>query len=143
MRKGIALMLLAGPAAAQTIQPGQWQTTSTVQQMEMPGMPAGLAGLVKRKPTTISNCVTPEQAKAGPQEMLKSAPECRFTRFSMAGGKYASEMVCARGGMTTTATSTGTYSATSLDAVSRIVGTGDHQMKMTVAVSGRRVGECR
>lgn len=131
---------VATPALAQSIQPGQWQTTSTVSSMNMPGLPPAALAAMKGHPTTVSNCVTPEQAKAGPKELLKSAPSCTFNRFSMAGGRIDSEMVCARGGRTTTATTTGSYTPVSMTATSKVVAEG---MTITATVSGKRIGDCK
>ncbi|SFR86251.1 DUF3617 domain-containing protein [Sphingomonas jatrophae] len=133
---------LAAPAAAQ-VTPGQWKITAAVTEAEMPGVPAMVMGMIK-KPRTITQCVTPEQAKQGPQEMMKRDKSCRFTRYSMTGGKLDAEMVCTQpGGGTLTAVSRGTYTADSFQSVADMVGTGAHPMKMTVATSGKLAGECK
>lgn len=135
---------LALPCAAEAqVAPGQWEIAMTIKSIEMPGAPAGVAAMMAGKTRTIKQCITPEQAARGPQEMLKTSKTCAFTRYSMAGGKLSSEMVCKQNGMTMTATSTGNYTPTSFNAVGRSVSTGQMPMTVTSTAAGRRVGDCK
>lgn len=140
--------LLTAPAAAQAqVTPGQWEMTSTVTSMEMPGAPPQVAQMMKSrmaggKQNRVSYCITPEQAKQGPQEMLKQNPSCRFTKYSMKAGSLSTEMTCQQNGGTMTARSSGSYTATSFNVTSSAVMSGQMSMKMTTTGTGRRIGPC-
>ncbi|WP_337128868.1 hypothetical protein, partial [Staphylococcus aureus] len=74
MIRPFLLLLLPLPllaAAATPIQPGKWRTTVTVVDMTMPGMPPGVAAMMKRKPTVVTACVTPADAAAGPRRVIE------------------------------------------------------------------------
>ena len=146
MRHPLLFALLAAVpalAAAQSVTPGKWEITNTVESMDMPGAPPGIAAMMKGHPIKVSHCVTPEEAARGPQDMMKSRKECQFTRYSMAGGKLSSEMVCKQGGGTMTAVSTGSVTATSFTTSARTVMTGSQPMTMSGTWVGRRVGDCK
>lgn len=139
----IAGCLLMAPVTAQAqIQPGQWQATSKVQSLDMPGAPPQVAKMMNGKTTNMSYCITPEQAAKGPQEMLKQNPSCHFTKYLMAGGRISTEMTCAQKGGTMTAQANGSYTPTSFSMTSNTVMTGKMSMKMTSSSTGRRVGPC-
>lgn len=64
----LPLLLAAGPATV--ITPGKWVTTVEIVDVKMPGAPPGVAAAMKGRPTTVSTCITPEQAPGSP------APRC-------------------------------------------------------------------
>lgn len=131
------------PAAVHAqVQPGQWESTVTVQSIDMPGAPPQMAAMMKGKTTRQSYCITPEQAAKGPQEMLKQNPSCRFTKYSMAGGVISTAMTCSQNGGTMTAQANGKYNSTSFNVTSTAVMSGRMSMRMTSASSGRRLGPC-
>jgi hypothetical protein len=134
----------AAPAIAQSspIQPGQWQIAITVNAMEMPGAPAGIARMMVGRTTRVKHCITPADAARGPQELIKSDKSCTFSRYSMAGGKLQSTMTCKRGGNLVTTETTGSFDATSFTATGRSVTTGSMPMTMTATSVGRRLGNC-
>lgn len=138
------LLLLALPAAGHAqVQPGQWDIAVTVNSIDMPGAPPGIAKMMAGKTTRVSQCITPEQAAKGPQEMLRQNRGCRFTRYGMAGGRLNSEMVCDMQGGKMTATTSGSFTPVGFSATGRSVMTGVHAMTMTSTSVGRRVGACR
>ena len=147
MRIIIAVLIAAAPtgllAQAVSIQPGQWETTLKIQSMTMEGAPPQVAAMMRGHTTTVRSCLTAADAAKGPQELLKTNKSCSFTRYDMAGGRLSTEMVCRQGGSTTTATSTGSYTPTSMTAQSHVVGTGRMAMNMTSTVTGRRIGDCK
>ncbi len=141
-----ALLALPGIAHGQAsgVQPGQWEIAVTVQSIDMPGAPPGIAQMMAGKTTKVKHCITPEEASRGPQDMLKSNKSCSFTRYSMAGGKLSSQMVCKQSGGTMTATSTGSFTPTSFTANGRSVTTGGGMpMTVTATTVGKRIGDCR
>ena len=143
----IIVALLSMPAAAQAqVAPGQWQMTYNVTSMDLPGAPPQMAQMMKSRMAqgakTMTYCITPEQAKQGPQEMLKQSPSCRFTRYSMQGGTISTEMTCAQNGGSMTVKSNGRYTADSFAVTSNAVMTGGMNMRMASTSSGKRVGPC-
>ena len=138
----VAALVLAAPAIAQ-VTPGKWDIVTTINSVDMPGAPPFIANMMKGKPIKISHCLTAEEAARGPQEMMKSRKECRFTRYSMAGGKLDSVMVCEQGSNVTTATSTGSFTSTGFTSNARSVTTGNQPMTMTMTAVGTRTGDCK
>lgn len=139
-----ALAVLAMPvgALAAGVQPGQWQIAVTINSADMPGAPPAVAKMMVGRTTTLKQCITPEDAARGPQDMLKSDKNCVFTRYSMVGGKLSSEMTCKQRGSTVTAVSAGSFTPTSFTANGRSTMTGDMPMTMTSTVVGKRIGDC-
>jgi hypothetical protein len=139
------VVLAASPAlaAAQAVQPGQWDILTTVQSVDMPGAPPQMAAMMKGRPIRVSQCITAADAAKGPQQLMKSNKQCRFTRYSMTGGRLSSEMVCDQGGGTMTATSTGSFTPTSFTTTGRTVMTGAQKMTMTATTVGKRIGACK
>ena len=140
-----ACMAIASAADAQRtgLMPGQWEIVTTIESMEMPGAPPGMANMMKGHPTTIRHCLTPEEAARGPQDIMKAGKACSFTHYSMVGGRLSSQMVCKMGGGTMTATSTGSFTPTGFTTRGRSVMTGGHAMTMTASGVGRRIGDCK
>jgi hypothetical protein len=75
--------------------------------------------------------------------MLKSSPSCHFTRYSMTGGRFSSEMVCSQNGAKVTSRSSGNFTPVSFTATGSSEMSGPQSMRMTTTVLGRRLGDCR
>lgn len=144
--KPTVLIVIAGlacaTAASAQITPGQWEIASTITSIEGSAIPPAVAKMMTGKTVTVKNCVTPEQAKQGPQEMLKGSKTCTVAKYSMTGGRYTSEVVCKQGGVTITTTGQGQFSPTSFTGQGRAVMTGGTSMVQTQTMSGKRVGDC-
>ena len=143
---GAGLVVVSGAALAQAfaVQPGEWDIAATVNSVDMPGAPPGLTAAMIGKTKHISHCITPEEAARGPQDMMKSDKSCKFTRYSMVGGKLSSEMVCQQGGGTMTASSTGSFTSTTFTSSGRsVMKAGPSTMTLTATTVGKRVGECK
>lgn len=140
-----APLLLILPAATSSlpIQPGKWQSTVTILDMQSPNMPPGVGAAMRAHPTVVTGCVTAAQAADGPRSVLQgSNGKCRFTSFNATGGRLNSVMVCAFTSGTMTVTSNGSYTATTMDVSGSSVSTGRMQMTTRTHTSGRRVGAC-
>lgn len=130
-------------AQAPVVTPGQWEMAVTINTVDMPNAPPMVAKMMQGRTSTIRHCITPEEAARGPQEAMKSDKSCSFTHYSAAGGKLSSEMVCTQSRGTLTATSSGTYTATSFAATGKSVMSGSNPMTMTTTTSGHRIGDCK
>jgi hypothetical protein len=75
--------------------------------------------------------------------MMKADKACSFTRYTLTGGVFDSEVVCKRPTGTMTARSTGRYTQTAFTAQSKMTGTGRMAMTMTASLSGKLVGPCK
>lgn len=145
-------------ANAQTLTPGQWSTTTEVVSVDLPGLPAQTAAAMKDQMTnaigrqTVSeNCVTPEQAKTPPAELLagSNAGDCRFGKYAMAGGTLDATLSCkpaAGGEMTMTMAGPFSGDSFALDATMQVappgVGSGK-AMTIKTRMTGKRNGECK
>jgi hypothetical protein len=108
-----------------TIRPGQWQSTMTIQEMDMPGMPPE----------------TQDQMK----KMFAGNDQCRYDHFTMGGGKIDAQMHCNQQGTTQTMTMAGTYGPESyaMQMTSKTEGgPAGEPMSMKMKVEAKRIGEC-
>ncbi len=133
----------AGIAPGGGVMPGQWDIAVTTLSMEMPDMPPEVAASMAGKTVHVKHCITPEEASRGPQELLKQDKSCKFTNYSMVGGRLNSTTVCGQpGGGTMTATSSGTFTPTRFTTTGKSVMVGRMTMKITATTVGTRIGAC-
>ncbi|WP_425230530.1 DUF3617 domain-containing protein [Sphingomonas sp.] len=140
-----ALLCVAAMAPGQPgpIQPGRWTTTLTITDIHVPGALPRIAAMMRGHPTTVSACVTPAQAAAGPRAVAdRSGGRCRYTSFTMSGGHIEGSMVCAQPGSTMTMHSTGSYTPTSMTMDASGQATGRSPMTMRSHAVSRRTGAC-
>jgi hypothetical protein len=134
-------VLLAAPAlAAPQVTPGEWQSTSVIEQVSMPGMPPEALAMMKGRPTTVRYCLTPEEAEARPEKLFDSDGKCRATRFSLASGTLDAEMQCKTDRGPMTITMQGQYTAATYTMTSRMV---SGPMTMLSRVTAKRLGPCK
>ncbi len=140
----ILLAALAAPAAATDggFRPGQWSVVVTVNSASIPGLPSAAAQAMQGQPRRFSECISAEQAISGPQELLREAPGCSFTSYSMADGRISADMRCSQGGGTMASHISGTYAATSMRATSEATASGRIAMRLTSTIVGRWIGAC-
>ena len=122
------------PAAAQNMQPGQWQFTTT---MTSPTMSQPQVG-------TISKCVSKAEADDPPGFMGgDNAAGCVLTRGASAPGSHSWTIACEKQGVT--GTGKATYDLTRLDSEIRMTVTmkeGGQKIEMTNRTQGRYIGPC-
>lgn len=137
------LVTAAAPPAQLPIQPGRWTQTITVTDIQMPGATAGMAQSMRGRPTTISTCITPQQAADGPRAALqRTIGTCHYTSYSFANGRLASTFVCTRPSGTLTTQTSGSFTPVAMDVVAVGNSVGRSPMRMTTHVTGHRVGAC-
>ncbi|WP_174291338.1 DUF3617 domain-containing protein [Sphingomonas bacterium] len=137
----VLLLIAAGPTLP--VKPGKWETTATIDEASMPGMPAFLTKRMIGHATTVSQCITPEQAANGPRAMMENSNgKCHYTEFNATGGKFNATMACEMPSGTMTSTASGTYTATTLDLTSSGTMTGPRAMTTKSHSSGHYVGPC-
>ncbi|MGZ8347716.1 MAG: DUF3617 domain-containing protein [Allosphingosinicella sp.] len=139
-------------AGSSSIQPGQWEMTTSFSTVEAPGMPpealqAMRAQLANQRQTQTS-CITPEQA-ANPAGGLMntggSGPNgCQFSKSTFAGGAIDVQGTCpGPTGGSMTMSWQGNYTPTTMEGqFTTAVEGGPQAMRMVGTMSGRRVGDC-
>lgn len=130
------------------VNPGQWRSTVTIEEMTMPGMPPEVAEQMKSirgREQTHEQCLTPEQAKRPKEDFFGGKDNCRYERFAMGNGKIDAVMNCSEGGATQKMTMAGTYSGDSYRMQMRMEAAPGGQvggMAMKMRVDAKRIGEC-
>lgn len=140
---------VARAMAAVKMQPGQWEATNEILSAKAPGIPdEALRRMVGQK-TTVSNCVTPEQAARPSANFLAAQKDsdCTYQDFSMEGGRMKGVMTCTSGPMPgkMVMNMNGRYEPRTYD-MNMKMNVGDMPGGMTMTIeartTGRRVGEC-
>ena len=128
------------------IQPGEWEVTTQMVNIEAPNMPPETAAAMKQNmgaKTTGRQCVTPEEAAGG--EFVSPDPDAQCTKegISFAGGRIQGAMTCTSDEGKATITMSGSHSGTSYDMRSKVTSANEAgSVTMESRVTGRRLGEC-
>ena len=132
------------------IDPGEWVSKVTVQEMNFPGMPPQFQEQMKkaiasRQSEGSKHCVTPADAKKPKEDFFAGKDNsCRFAHFTMGGGRMDIQMVCQEEGGTRTSNMSGTYTPTnySMDVSSNMSGGAQSGAAMKMHVDAQRIGDC-
>jgi hypothetical protein len=152
-------LLFACSGSSTTLQPGQWEMTSRMTNVELPGVPEQLAAQMRtamlNQPQTQNRCITPAEAANPAGGMMNpsgSTEGCTFTDQTFSGGTIRVSGTCpAPGGRGSVRTSlNGTYTATTMEARLEAEVTappgGPPGMPQTIRMqgnlTGRRTGDC-
>ena len=135
-----------GGSAAVTMQPGEWEMTTTVTRMNVPGMPAGMNAPMPG-PQTARNCLTEEEARQASSNFLNettgAGEGCTSQNSSMSGGRIQATVQCNRPEGQVRMTMNGQYTATTLDMTQQVQTSAQGQnVEMEARITGRRVGDC-
>ena len=135
--------------SGQMVQPGLWESKVTVQEMNIPGMPAQYADKMKQSIAEHRNeasrhCIKPEDVKKPKEDFFGADKSCRYDHFTMGGGKIDVAMVCHREGTTQNMNVNGSYTPTTYSIDTSMTGSGGHEngMSMKMHVDSERVGDC-
>ena len=130
---------------------GEWKVSGTLEEMNIPGMPAEAQSAMKQAigkqgNMTYDYCLTPEQAKRPQGKFFndKAANNCRYDHFNMGGGKIDAVMRCEGKPSSMTMTIGGTYGADNYATHVQMNMEGGAQgaMSMKMRSEAKRVGEC-
>lgn len=140
---------VAGQLSEMKIQPGQWEATNEIVSANAPGMPADVLKNMIGQKTTVSNCITPEQA-AKPSANFLAAQEnnkCTYQDWVMKDGRMTGTMTCEGGQMPgkVIMNMAGNYGETRYDLDMDMNTTGlpgGLSMNIKAKTTGRRTGEC-
>lgn len=146
--KSLSAAEVSKEAGKLRLQPGTWETTTVITDIEVSGLPAGATDAAKGTPTTTRNCITPEQAARPDANVLSGTRDgnCTYQRFSMADSRIDAAMTCSPRGLpgTMAMTLTGGYTprAFGIGMDMKADLPGNTAMAMKATVRGKRVGEC-
>lgn len=133
------------------VRPGKWRSEVTIEEVNMPGMPAEMVERVKtmmaeNHPKSFESCLTEEEARRPKEDFFAGrSNQCRYDHFTMEGGKIDAQMRCEQQGTTQVMEMEGSYSPDAYAmtmATSTEGGTGAGAMTMRMRVDSKRVGEC-
>ncbi len=144
---GIAAAAIATSAAA--ITPGNWETTSRLDDIVLPaGMPAGAEDMMRQmlgsEGITAQSCITQDQIDNAPQQLFDQTDgDCEYTDFAMAGGELHAVAQCRTDEGAMNMVMDGTYTDTTYAIAMRMQGDmGMGEMTMHFDVTGQRIGDC-
>jgi hypothetical protein len=135
--------------SGQMVQPGLWESKVTVEEMNMPGVPAQYLDRMKQSMAEHRNqasrrCITADEVKQPKEDFFGADKSCKYDHFTMGGGKIDIAMVCHEDETTNTMNVSGSYTPTTYSIDSAMTGSGGAQngMTMKMHVDSHRVGEC-
>lgn len=155
----LVLIAACSGGASDSIQPGQWETTVRMTEIELPGVPEPVAAQMRQamanQAQTQSRCITPEEAANPTRGMVNpsgDAQGCTFTDQTFAGGRIQVAGNCPAPGNqgSVTTTMTGSYTPTTMEAqvtaevrpgASAPPG-GPQVVRMRGNMTSRRTGDC-
>ncbi|GEM_PF-3687063 len=137
---------LSTPVLAQTFEPGQWRSVTTVTKVQLNGGSAGPADALIGSSTPVALCLTAEDLAArGPEALFTPSGHCAFSALDMDDGALSFRATCRQPGRSVEATMTGegTYTATSYSAVAvTSIPTPDGPLTMEAEDTAERIGDC-
>lgn len=135
--------------AGTMVEPGLWESKVTVQEMNIPGMPAEYADKMKQsfaehRNDSSKHCITQADVKRPKGDFFGADKSCKYDHFTMGGGKIDVAMVCQEEGGSQSMNVSGSYTPTSYSIDTSMTGSGGHEngMTMKMHVDSQRVGEC-
>jgi hypothetical protein len=142
----------AGVSSDNVLHAGQWRLKSTMDEMNIPGLPASAQAEMKgvmgeKKVYTVEYCLSAEEAKHPRGKFFtgKESDNCKYDHFDMAGGRIDAVMRCEgkpSGSMKMTVS--GTYSPDSYTSRVAMEMSGGREGGMTMKMhsEAHRIGEC-
>jgi|GEM_PF-892066 len=125
--------------------PGQYQVTTEIVEVAIPGMPAELSANIAKEMaagTSITYCITEQDSAKAAREMAgkSGAGDCKFNTYEVSGNTINTEMVCAGpNGQNGTIRTSGTIGAEGMEVTADSEFPG---MKMKTRVLTKRLGDC-
>lgn len=129
------------------LKPGQWESSFTLEDIDMPNLPGGGARMKEQMKkmmsrTSIRYCVTPQEAENPSGKMFSGQEnkDCTYKGFNVGGGSVKGEVSCKSEGGAMTAVMSGSYSPESyemhMDMKSSAAAQGA-EMRMKAKTSGK------
>lgn len=142
----------AAGGAAVMVNPGRWEGTTTMHEIDIPGMPPEAREQMKAQIGAAQNfasCVTEEDVKQQKAFFTGTHDDksCKYDHFEMANGKVSAALKCDRGAegrMEMTMDGSYTPDRYEMKMASKAEGgpAAAGQMTMSMSVQAKRVGVC-
>jgi hypothetical protein len=140
---------VASELAGVQIEPGLWESSAEIIEVEAPGMPLEVVAQRKGPRGSSRSCITAEQAQRPDANFLAAQQEsdCTYRDFSMRDGRMSGTMTCTGGAGEgeMQMQMEGEYGPRSYDMTMTMAGEGmgdGQQMTMRVRTQARRIGDC-
>ena len=131
------------------VNPGKWQQTVTLLEVDSPGMPPEAKQMMQRamdQAQVHDVCLTPEQAKSPKEDFFTGADKnCRYEHFSWGGGKIDLKLNCKHPNATQTMAMVGSYAPDNYTMTMTTTNEGggpQGQLTMKMKVDAKRIGAC-
>ena len=131
------------------INPGKWQQTVTLVDIESPGMPPEAKAMMQKamgEAQVHEVCLSPEQAKSPKEDFFAGADKnCRYEHFNWGGGKIDLKLNCKHPNAVQTMVLVGDYKPDSYVMTMTAANEGAspaEQMVMKMKVDAKRIGDC-
>lgn len=134
------------------VRPGKWESKVAIEEIEIPGMPAGMQEQMKKtfaehQTAGFTSCLTPEEARKPKADFFAGKDnKCRYDHFKMGDGKIDAKMRCDAGEGVQVMEMAGTYSPEAYSMTVSSVREGGAgpggEARMKMRMDSRRVGEC-
>lgn len=132
------------------VNPGEWEQTATLLEIDAPGIPPQFAETMKQQmgqSQVHRTCLTPERTKNPKEDFFAGADKnCRYEHFKWGGGKIDMKLRCTHQQATQTMNLAGTYEPESYQMAMTVTSEGGgpmQNMTMKMKVDAKRVGECK
>ena len=136
-----AVLATATSAQAQTVATGRWDVTSTVTELDVPGVPGFLVRMMRGKSKAEHKRLAAGQ---GIEALIAPDPkaQCRVESQRIADGRYAQSLTCPqKRGEPMRIARSGTYSATGFVGVATVAGTTPKgPLRIVLAQRATRIG---
>ena len=149
----VAAKVAAARDEGDFLRPGKWQIKGFIDDISIPGMPAGMADKMKQQgqnmPGTTS-CMTEADVKKPGPDFFTGDKNCRYDNFSMVDGKIDAKMRCTSPRGTQVTSMNGEFKpesyrmalTTAMESTGGKPASGMEAMTMKLHMEGTRVGEC-
>jgi len=131
------------------VNPGKWQQTVTLLEIDAPGMPPEARQMMQKAMDQVQQhevCLTPEQAKSPKADFFTGKDQnCRYEHFKWGGGKIDLKLDCQHPNAKQVMLLTGDYdpdSYTMTMTADTAGGGAMEKMTMKMKVDAKRIGAC-
>lgn len=140
----------AGAESPAVMQAGKWRSTTQFSQVDMPGLPPQVSGMVAKqmgRGQSFEYCLKPEDVRQpGPNAMGgKNARDCEYEEWSYSQGRMHAVLVCnvkGQGRLRQVMDGTGSSTGYAARVETTIIGGKMGPIHMKGRVTGQRIGGC-